>query len=66
MRRHVAGRRQRHPLRQVCPGAVGLANDQVIISAVPGSAQHRNVFAHPGVEGVVDANQLYALFAGSM
>jgi hypothetical protein len=48
------------------PGAVGLPDDQVVVGAVPRSAEHLDLMTHPRVERVVDANQLYALFAGSM
>jgi hypothetical protein len=50
----------------MCPGAVGLPDDQIVVRAVPGSAQHLNLVTHPRVEWIVDANQLYTLFAGSM
>jgi hypothetical protein len=50
----------------MCPCAVGLPNDQVVVRPVPGSAQHLDLFTHPRVEWVVNANQLNALFAGSM
>jgi hypothetical protein len=33
---------------------------------VPDSAEHLNLEANPRMERIVDANQLYALFAGSM
>jgi hypothetical protein len=66
MRGHIAGRRQRHPLRQMRPGAVGLPDDQEVLAAVPGSAQHLDLMTRSGMERIVDANQLYKLFAGSM
>jgi len=47
-------------------GAVGLQDDQKVLGAVPGSAQHPHLMARPRVERIVDANQLYELFAGSM
>lgn len=46
--------------------AVGLPDDQEVISAMPGSAKHLYFKTHPRMEWIVDANQLYALFAGSM
>jgi hypothetical protein len=66
MRGHIASRRQRHPLRQVRPRAVGLPNDQEVLDTVPGSAQHLDLMTRSRVERIVDANQLYELFAGSM
>jgi hypothetical protein len=48
------------------PSAVGLPDDQKVIRAVPGSAEDFYLMTHPRVERIVDANQLYALFAGSM
>jgi hypothetical protein len=48
------------------PGAIGLPDNQEVVRAVPGSAQHFNLITHPRVEWIVDANQLYTLFAGSM
>jgi hypothetical protein len=57
---------QRHPLRQMRSRAVGLKDDQEVISAMPGSAKHLDFKTHPRMEWIVDANQLYELFAGSM
>lgn len=48
------------------PGAVGLPNDQEVVGAVLGPAEHLDLKTHPRVERIVDANQLYPLFAGSM
>jgi hypothetical protein len=48
------------------PGAVGLPDDQEVVGAVPGPAKHLDLKTHPRVEWIVDANQLYPLFAGSM
>ena len=48
------------------PRTVGLADDQEVVGAVPGSAEHLDFKTHPRVEWIVDANQLYTLFAGSM
>ena len=66
MRGHIACRRQRHPLRQMRPRAVGLTDDQEVVAAVSGTAEHLDLMTRPRVEWVVDANQLYALFAGAM
>jgi hypothetical protein len=63
---HVASRRQGHPSRQVRSGAVGLQDDQKLLGAMPGSAQHLHLMARPWVKRIVDTNQLYELFAGSM
>ncbi|MFM2068622.1 MAG: hypothetical protein RLZZ584_3531 [Pseudomonadota bacterium] len=46
--------------------AVGLAHDQEIVDTVLGSTEHLDVKTCPRVEWIVDANQLYKLFAGSM
>ena len=48
------------------PRAVGLPDDQEVIGAMPGPAEHLHLMAHPWMEEIVDANQLYELFAGSM
>jgi len=48
------------------PRTVGLPDDQEVVAAVPGPAEHLNLKTHPRVERIVDANQLYTLFAGSM
>jgi len=48
------------------PRAVGLPDDQVVVAAVPGSAEHLDLMTRPRMERIVDANQLYELFAGSM
>jgi hypothetical protein len=48
------------------PGAVGLPDDQEVLAAVPGSAQHLDLMTRSGMERIVDANHLYKLFAGSM
>jgi hypothetical protein len=53
-------------MRQMRPRAVGLPDDQEVFGAVPGPAEHLDFKTHPRVERIVDANQLYALFAGSM
>ena len=66
MRGHIASRRQCHPLRQMRPRAVGLPHDQEVLGAMPGSAEHLDLMTRPRVERIVDANQLYELFAGSM
>jgi hypothetical protein len=66
VRGHIASRRQRHPLRQIRPRAVGLADDQEVFGAVPGSPEHLDLMTRLRMERIVDANQLYELFAGSM
>lgn len=66
MRRNITGRGQCHPLRQMRPGAVGLPDDQEIVDTVPGPAEHLDFKAHLRVEWIVDANEIYTLFAGSM
>jgi hypothetical protein len=48
------------------PRAVGLPDDQEVVGAVPGPPKHLDLKTHPRVEWIVDANQLYPLFAGSM
>lgn len=48
------------------PGAVGLPDDQEIVDTVPGPAEHLDFKAHLRVEWIVDANEIYTLFAGSM
>jgi hypothetical protein len=48
------------------PRAVRLADDQEVIGAMPGSAEHLDLMTHLRMERIVDANQLYELFAGSM
>ncbi len=48
------------------PRAIGLPHDQEVVSAVPGPAEHFDFETYPEVEWIVDANQLYKLFAGSM
>jgi hypothetical protein len=50
----------------MCPGAVGLTDYQEVVGAMPGPAEHLDFKTHPRVERIVDANQLYTLFAGSM
>jgi hypothetical protein len=48
------------------PRTVGLPDDQEVVDAQPGAAEHLDLMAHPGMKRVVDANPLYALFAGTM
>lgn len=48
------------------PRTVGLPDDQEVFGAVPGPAEHLDFKTHPRMEWIVDANQLYTLFAGSM
>jgi hypothetical protein len=48
------------------PRAVGLSDDQELLGAVPGSAKYLDLMARTRMERIVDANQLYELFAGSM
>ena len=48
------------------PRAVGLPHDQEVLGAMPGSADHLDLMTRLRVERIVDANQLYELFAGSM
>jgi len=48
------------------PGAIGLPDNQEVVGAVPGVAKHLDFKPHPRVEWIIDANQLYTLFAGSM
>jgi len=48
------------------PRTVGLPDDQKVVGAVPGPTEHLDFKTHPRVEWIVDANQLYTLFAGSM
>jgi hypothetical protein len=48
------------------PRTVGLPDDHEVVAAVPGPAEHLDVKSRPRVEWIVDANQLYALFAGTM
>jgi hypothetical protein len=50
----------------MCPRAVRLPDHQEVFCAVPGPAEHFDLKTHPRVEWIVDANQLDALFAGSM
>jgi hypothetical protein len=40
--------------------------DKEVVRAVPGPTGHLDFKTHPRVEWIVDANQLYTLFAGSM
>ena len=53
-------------MRQMRPRAVGLADDQEVVAAMPDTAEHLDFKTHARVEWIVDANQLYELFAGSM
>jgi hypothetical protein len=48
------------------PRAVGLPDDQEVLGAVPGSADHLDLMTRTRMEWIVDADQLYELFAGSM
>ena len=66
MRGHIAGTGQCHPLRQMRPRAVGLPDDQEVIAAMPDTTENLDLKTNPWVEWIVEANQLYKLFAGSM
>jgi hypothetical protein len=46
--------------------AVGLTDDEEVSGAMPRSAEHLGFMTRPGVERIVDADQLHELFAGSM
>jgi len=48
------------------PRAVGLPHDQEVLGAMPGSAEYLYFMTRPRMERIVDADQLYELFAGSM
>ena len=48
------------------PRAVRLPDDQEVVAAMPDTAENLDLNTHPRVERIVDANQLYTLFAGSM
>lgn len=46
--------------------AIGLPNDIEIVGAVFDPTEHLHFESHLRVEWIVDANNLYLLFAGSM
>jgi hypothetical protein len=48
------------------PRAVGLSDDKEVLRAVPRSAKYLDLITSTRMERIVDANQLYELFAGSM
>lgn len=48
------------------PRAIGLTDDQEVFGSMPDSAEHLNLMTRPRMERIVDASQLYELFAGSM
>mgnify|MGYP001601540083 CR=1 len=46
--------------------AVGLPDDKEIVGAVSDPTEHLDFKARLRMEGIVDANNFYPLFAGSM
>jgi hypothetical protein len=66
VRGNITSRRQRHPLRHKRSRAVGLSDHEEVLGAMLGSAEHLDLMASPRMERIVDADQLYELFAGTM
>ena len=56
-------RRQRHPLRNMCTGAVRLANDQEVVLAEPRTTEDLDLKPCARVVGIVNADKLHELFA---
>ena len=57
---------QRHPLRDMRSGAVGLANNQEVACAQPRLAKHFDLLSCTMMEWVVNAKNRRDLFAGTM
>ena len=64
--RHARRRRQRHPLRDAGPRAIGLTNDQEAVVAQARSSENLDLIALTRVVRVVNADKLDKLFAGTM
>src|SRR5436190_20571619 len=66
MHGHTSRQRQRHPLRNMCTGAVRLANDQEVVLAEPRTTEDLDLKPCARVVGVVNTDKLHELFVGTM